>query len=185
MIEREIEKFIRNRTESSSIRVEHPPAPKETIKRYIVLPYSSRKAEGFAKRLKNLVTSNYPQVEFNVAFKTPCQIDRFFPFKDNVKIVQHRSMVVYRIHCSHPDCDASYIGKTQRILGYRLVEHMKGQGNSACRQHERENPGHKMDYDEVEILDSADSNQKLEIKELLHIIKEKPLQQAIERTIEI
>ena len=51
---------------------------------------------------------------------------------------------------------------------------MKGQGNSACHQHERANPGHKMDYDEVEILDNADSNQKLEIKELLHIIKEKP-----------
>ena len=32
-----------------------------------------------------------------------------------------------------------------------------------------------MAYDEVEIIDQAESNQKLEIKELLHIIKEKPL----------
>lgn len=43
--------------------------------------------------------------------------------------------------------------------------------NSACHQHERENNGHHMAYDEVEVIDQAESNQKLEIKELLHIIK--------------
>ena len=31
-----------------------------------------------------------------------------------------------------------------------------------------------MAYDDVEIVDTAESNLKLEIKELLHIIKEKP-----------
>lgn len=31
-----------------------------------------------------------------------------------------------------------------------------------------------MAYDEVEVIDQAESNQKLEIKELLHVIKEKP-----------
>ena len=31
-----------------------------------------------------------------------------------------------------------------------------------------------MDYDDVEIIDSADSNCKLLCKELLHIVKKKP-----------
>ena len=32
-----------------------------------------------------------------------------------------------------------------------------------------------MDYDNVEIIDSADSNMKLLCKELLHIVQKKPL----------
>ena len=31
-----------------------------------------------------------------------------------------------------------------------------------------------MAYDEIEVIDTADTKHKLEIKELLHIIKEKP-----------
>ena len=136
----------------------------------------SRKAEGFPKRLTELVSvrrlPNYPQVEFNVAFKTPSQVDRYFPFKDNVKRVEHRSMVVYKIKCSNENCGATYIGKTCRILGHRLSEHRK-QSSSACHQHDQQQ-GHRMAYDEVEVIDKAESNQKLEIKELLHIIREKP-----------
>ena len=83
-------------------------------------------------------------------------------------------MVVYRIKCSHEDCNATYIGKTCQILGHRIAEHRK-QTSSACYQHEKRHPGHRMAYEEIEVIDKADSNQKLEIKELLHIIKEKPL----------
>ena len=31
-----------------------------------------------------------------------------------------------------------------------------------------------MNYDEIEVIDTADSDQKLKIKELLHIIQDKP-----------
>ena len=82
-------------------------------------------------------------------------------------------MVVYRVKCSNEDCNASYIGKTARILCHRIKEHRTGP-ESACHQHEMENPGHSMAYDNVEILDRADSNFKLEIKELLHILSKKP-----------
>ena len=168
VVDREISKFIANRTTAT----EHVPTV-EKSPRWIVLPYSSHKAEGFAKRLKELFTNNYWQVNFNVAFKTPSQVDRYFPFKDNVKNTLHRSMVVYKVKCGHIGCDASYIGKTMRTLALRMDEHRKTP-HSACHQHESANPGHYMSYDEVEVIDSADSNQKLEIKELLHIISEKP-----------
>ena len=80
-------------------------------KRFIVLPFVHRNAEDFGIRLKKLVKVNYPQVEFNVAFKAPKTIGELFPFKDNVKNTEDKSLVVYKIKCK--ECGAEYIGKTE------------------------------------------------------------------------
>ena len=69
-------------------------------------------------------------------------------------------------------CGATYIGKTEHILCHRLKEHRDGK-SSACKQHVVSNPGHRIDFDNVEILDSADNDIKLRIKELMHILKQK------------
>ena len=45
---------------------------------------------------------------------------------------------------------------------------------SACLQDTIEYPGHHMDYENVEIIDHAENDTKLKIKELLHILKRKP-----------
>ena len=183
VVENEIQKFIKNRqpaqaTGTNDQQADEQPQPQEpqappAPTRYMVLPYVSNRVEGFTKRLKAHVNKFYPQVDFNIAFRTPNEIGKFFPFKDKVTQVERRALVVYRIKCEHEDCDASYIGKTSRILCHRLKEHQT-QANSACRQHEQENPGHRMAYEQVEVLDSAESNFKLEMKELLHIIQRKP-----------
>ena len=86
--------------------------------------------------------------------------------------ITSRSLVVYRLRCSHPGCDESYIGKTERILLHRLKEHQSGE-SSVCHQHEV-STGHEMDHENVEVLDSADSDFKLKLKELLHIVCHKP-----------
>ena len=148
---------------------QQPPA----TKRYMVLPYVSHKIEAFTKRLKAHVKKFFPQVDFNVAYRTPNEIDKFFPFKDRVKQITKRSLVVYRLKCQHEGCGATYIGKTARILGYRMKEHQTS-SSSACKQHEDKNPGHLIEYEKIEILDTAETNFKLEIKELLQIIKHKP-----------
>ena len=49
---------------------QHQPSNKQ-YKRFIVLPYVSRKTEDFAFKLINLVETNYSTVDFNVVFKTP------------------------------------------------------------------------------------------------------------------
>ena len=49
-------------------------------KRFIVLPNKGDKSEDFAKRLESLITKSYPQIEFNVAFITPNEICKMFPF---------------------------------------------------------------------------------------------------------
>ena len=177
IIDQEINRFLKNRLEISkdipaAVMEEHPPDPppiETKPKRYIVLPYVSRNVETFTKRLKTLVNNYYPQVDFNVAFRSPNEIGKLFPYKDNIKNVESRSMVVYRIRCTNESCDASYIGKTERILCHRLKEH-KYNKSSACRQHALSNPGHEMAVNNVEILKSADSNKKLLIKELLYLL---------------
>ena len=141
------------------------------MKRFIKLPYVNRKCEDYAFRLKQLVNKNYPQIDFNVAFQAPMTIGKLFPFKDNVKNVEERSLVVYSLKCAI--CGVEYIGKTERILGHRLKEH-KNNKASACRQHVDVNPTHHFDFNEVEILDTADSDRKLRIKELLHILSRRP-----------
>jgi hypothetical protein len=64
----------------------------------------------YAVRLKSLVEESYPQVNFNVAFKSPKIIGSFFPFKDQIKEKISQSLVVYKINCK--TCNVDYIGKT-------------------------------------------------------------------------
>ena len=73
-------------------------------------------------------------------------------------------------------CKHEYIGKTERILSIRVDEHQndKKDKNSACKQHLRINHAHEYGYSEVEVLDSADNDRKLRIKELLHILSRSP-----------
>ena len=67
---------------------------------------------------------------------------------------------------------SSSIGKTQRILSIRVGEHEKRK-ESTCYQHERTHK-HRIDYENAEIIDTASSDMKLRIKELLHILRSKP-----------
>ena len=106
-----------------------------------------------------------------MAFQAPMSIAKLFPFKDNIKKVDERSMVVYELKCS--TCGVTYIGKTERILCHRLKEH-RDKSSSACKQHIMSKPSHHIDFENVEILDSADNDLKLRIKELLHILTRKP-----------
>ena len=80
-------------------------------------------------------------------------------------------MVVYSIKCH--TCEAEHIGKTERILCHRLKEH-RDKDASALKQH-ADMEKHQIDYENVQILDSADNDTKLRIKELLHILTRGPI----------
>jgi len=140
-----------------------------------VLPYCNPKAEKFADRLKHLVESNFDQIDMKVAFKAPNEIDKKFPFKDNIKEIQEQSLVVYKIKCQ--TCNEIYIGKTERILAHRIKEHNSKNKSieSAIQSHKKENPTHIIDASVIEIIDKADNNFKLMLKEMLHINKLKPM----------
>ena len=84
-------------------------------------------------------------------------------------------------HCDHPiiyhlkckNCEVDYIGISKRIWTHRMNEHEKTDENSHVYEHHHED-GHEIDFENVEILDRADSLKKLEYKEMLYIRKLKP-----------
>ena len=73
----------------------------------------------------------------------------------------------------HSILSSEYIGETTRILRVRIDEHRssKKDNMSACKKHVVDNPGHIWDYDGVTVLDRADTEMKLEIKELLQVLR--------------
>jgi len=96
-----------------------------------------------------------------------------FPFKDNIRDVEKQSLVIYRIKCE--TCDADYIGKSKRILLLRIDEHNDEKKNqSAVQVHRSEYPTHNINANNIEILDKADTDYKLRLKEMMHINKLKP-----------
>ena len=121
-----------------------------------------------------MVITNFPKVDLKVAFKAPKEIGNCFHFKDRPVDVLKQSLVIY--HVKWHECDADYIGKTERILFYRIQEH-KGESSvkidSAIHQHQSATSD-KIDFDNVKIIDSADSDFKLQFKEILQIDKRKP-----------
>ena len=183
IIAKEIEKFI----EKKQVTISEANDPKivsegnlnknKTI--FIVLPYVSEKADRSAFQLKKLVKENFSQVEFNVAFKTLNKIGSMFPFKDNIKNILDRSVVIYKLRCKWSkdvECGQEYIGKTDRILKHQIKEHSRkaSYNKSACYTHTLKFPDHEIDYEGVEVIDSASSDRKLQVKELLHILKKQP-----------
>ena len=84
--------------------------------------------------------------------------------------------MVYKIKCE--TCGECYIGKCERILLHRIKEHnYNGQDNkrkTALSTHKEKYPGHVIDANNIEIIDRADTNFKLMLKEMLHINKLKP-----------
>ena len=69
---------------------------------------------------------------------------------------------------------------TERIMGYRYKEHVykpkpeaKTKNKNAPYKHSVAT-GHTIDYEGIELINRADSNFKLCIKEKLHIVEDKP-----------
>jgi hypothetical protein len=114
--------------------------------------------------LKKIVVDTFIEVELNVAFQSPHTI--------GIKNKLERSNVVYRVVCS---CGQDYIGNGTQILSRRIGQHRDTDTNSACNKHVAVNKSHRIDYDNGEILDTADSDKKLQYKKLLHILKREPV----------
>lgn len=136
---------------------------------YLCLPFVNNEVENFGKDLSKLVEDFFNNVKLKVVFKAPKEIKDLFKFKDKIR-TEMKSHVVYKIKCK--DCDSFYIGKTKRQLLVRIGEHQSGKGKeeniSALYKHHKQT-NHRINYEEFEILDQADSDRKLLLKEMLHI----------------
>ena len=175
VIDKEIKKFMNRKYPDASAKV--GPAEDSNLNKnkiYLVLPYFNNKMDDFSKRLTDLVFKYYPSLDFRLMFSCPASLSNRFSFKDKTPVLL-QSLVVYRIGCQ--DCKDFYIGKTARCLIRRIAEHKNGIGKgdyqSALYKHALENK-HTIDYEGIEILDKANSDHKLLLKEMLYINKLKP-----------
>ncbi len=88
VIKTEFEKFEKKRLKPSEKNIgEKNKEEVDKIKRFI------------ANRLTRLVKRNFSKIDFNVPYQTPRTIGSMFPFKDNIKIIESKSLVIYRISC--------------------------------------------------------------------------------------
>ena len=92
------------------------------------------------------------------AFKSPREIGNCFYFKDRFIDVKVQSLVIYHVKCS--DCVEDYNGKTERILIYLIQEHKGVSSNKidyTIHEHQLAT-SHKIKFDNVKIIDRADSD---------------------------
>jgi len=166
IITQEFDKFLKSNNTAKPNDTEEE---KEKVK-YLSLPYLNEKSEIIGTKISQLVKEHFHKVKLRVVFKAPAQLGDHFPFKDKVTDPMQQSNIVYHIKCK--ECDANYIGKTERICEIRFKEHEK-QTNSALHNHHT-NTKHQIDYENFEILDRASNDLKLCYKEMLYIRKLKP-----------
>ena len=145
----------------------------------IVLHFLGNESFCIKTQLIKLFAKCYPQIDLKVVFTCKNRIGNLFQVKDFVPTMS-KSHLIYKISCEA--CHASYVGKTINTLNERffggsnsghllLVTCM----NSPLNIHSQENPGHKFNVDNIEILDQASYDDLLFTKESLHIQFEKPL----------
>ena len=178
IIEAEITKFINNRINSTNGN-KSTPSDTETVGKvvkFIVLPYVNDKVIEYGKRLKIFIEKNFSNLELKVVFTAPMEMRNLFKFKDRITDKYKQSLVLYRINCA--ECDHFYIGKTERIMGNRFKEHIKTPTTKTPNENAPYKHSsiysHKIDYEGIVLIDRADSDFKLRIKETLHIIEKKP-----------
>ena len=166
IIEREFNKFL----ERKSKQIEDKLIDDEIKIKYLSLPYINDKTEITSIKIQKLIKQYYPKIKLRVAFKSPSHLGDNFPFKDKVVDPSKQSLVVYHIKCM--DCDNDYIGKSEQILSNRIEQHLTDK-NSHVYQHIKTEQ-HRMDFENIEILDHASNDRKLQYKEMLYIRKLNP-----------
>jgi hypothetical protein len=165
VIEKEFEKFEKYKM----LNVDKIPNPNEKIK-YLSIPFINDKSEIIGRKIQEAVNEHFTNINLRVAFKSPATLGSHFPFKDKVIDPSKLSMVVYHLKCKN--CKANYIGQTKRICDVRMKDHQTDKNSHVYEHHNI--PGHEIDFENVEILDRADTTRKLEYKEMLYIRKLKP-----------
>ena len=89
-------------------------------KMYVEIPYTGAATHSFQRKLANIAAKLRPDLDVRFFARPPPSIQMFFPNKDPIPKYL-KSDIVYSIKCT--DCDAIYVGETERQAIRRLWEH--------------------------------------------------------------
>ena len=149
-----------------------PPNPNDAKRIFMKLPYVKEMTGQISKEINSFLKKLDFKIQFCLVHET-CNLRNLFAYKDRQNDL-HRIGVVYKIKCS---CNATYIGQTARNLVTRLNNHNP---NSSTAQdtdvfrHLKDNPDHKIKFNEPEILAQSDHWRKLLISETLLVLQHNP-----------
>ena len=142
------------------------------------LPFLGQFSLQVKTKLVKLLKQCYPDVKFQVIFKSPRRLPSSLRFKDRFANLMC-SNAIYKHTCS--GCDATYHGKTKIHLIVRCREHLginkagqKINSNSSSIGDHISKFGHKASFDDFEIISKADNHFDLLIHESLLIKRDTP-----------
>lgn len=165
---------------------------------WLKLPYHGNECETLLRNLEKKLRRSVKageRIRMKVTFSTN-KVSFFTNMKDRTPFLM-KSGVVYNFTC--PGCNGSYIGKTDRNLHERCLEHATPNRNSAIQDHLKSCPDFEFisnqlrhglgkltkseirDYNlncienNVKIIDSASNWNILLLKEALYIKRKRPL----------
>jgi len=133
---------------------------------FFTIPYVNSVSEGFLPVCRRF--------GFSMSYSIFNTLKRYVKRgKDGLDVLSHHD-VVYKIKCNN--CGATYIGQTKRQLGTRIHEHIKDinkkSGSLSVIWNHRLDNDHKINWNEVEIVDTEPSYGKRLISEMIHIKKQ-------------
>ena len=145
---------------------------KENKKSYFKLPYIGSISNDTKTKITQICQKYCKELKIELCFSL-FKTGSLFSVKDSIPSEQ-RSFVVYLFTCA--GCNASYIGETTRHLFIRMDEHFSSNKGSVIYEHICENRICKdaCDKNSFKIIDTANSEFRLKIKEAIHIALKKP-----------
>lgn len=157
IIKQRIHKFYNKKIPQNASSSETNP------KNYIAMPYTQELSEKIQYILKkhDIVVCHKAQNLLSALFT---------PLKSQVP-VKKRSNLVYSIPCLN--CPKKYIGMTTQYLDNRLNGHKYTKNASTALHKHEKNEKHEFDFSNTKIITRERNYQKLVVKEMIHIKKER------------
>ena len=164
---------VMQRAKNTSLQHETTPTGLSSQTRYFKLPFIGSYSKLTQSKVSNLMKQHcLPEISIKLIFET-FKVGQYFSKKDAIPS-DLRSHVVYKFVCA--GCGACYIGETNRHLSVRMDEHLRTDKNSHIYKHNENNVlcGLANDNSSFQVLDSAQTKQKLRFKEAWYIKRDNP-----------
>ena len=166
VIDRELRKYLNNRLSKTKTKEEKGKV------HYFKLPYIGHFSKKVKTKISEICQKYCHELKITTCFSL-LKTGSLFSVKDVIPSDQ-RSFVVYYFSC--PGCNASYVGETTRILMTRIDEHLHSGKGSIIFEHLNQNSNCRdlANINSFKIIDTANSEFQLKIKEAIHIKLKNP-----------
>ena len=169
LIENEIRKYLNNRftQKSNDNNIDD-----DKTKMYFKLPFIGESSIITKNKIRKLCKSFCKKLDVTISF-TSCKLSSFMSTK-TCSPSHLKSFVVYYFKCVN--CNIDYVGQTKRHCSVRIDEHLRVDKQSHIYKHLNSNVLCKNSCNEssFKIIDRADTEYSLKLKEALHIKWIKP-----------